>query len=150
MGLRCSCGVRSNPIATDLNVLFFFNEDETQRTGTLTVTVNACADTLDSSILTVSFVDQSGVIPNRSFTFTATSFDSVFCFTLEGLCAIDIIGTGLVTGEITPRGFLVRFTDQPSPTNDEVNVVFIPGFAQLIGSASVQPDLTFFGCPPTP
>mgnify|MGYP001082856639 CR=1 FL=1 len=74
MGLRCSCGIRSNPIATALNVQLFFTADQSTRTGTLSVTVNACADTQDSSTLIVSFVDQIGLTPNRSFTFTTRDF----------------------------------------------------------------------------
>lgn len=148
MGLRCSCGVRSNPIATVLEpVEFLFFGDDPPRRGTMTITVNACADTVESSTLIVNFVDQSGRTPNRSFTFTATLFEEVVCTRQGETCLLEIFGQGVVTGEITPRNFIVSFQNQQSPFLDDVLTVFIDGFGQLFNGRPVQPDLTFFGCP---
>jgi hypothetical protein len=150
MGLRCSCGVRSNPIAIDPDMQIAF-ADGNVRSGSLTLTINVCEDTPDSSTFIASFVDQSGMIPNRSFVFTATEFNEIRCVIIEGECSVIIEGIGLVTGEITPRFFQARFVDQPSPSSDQVTIFVIDAFASIVNiPPSVQPDLTFFGCPPTP
>jgi hypothetical protein len=150
MGLRCeSCGVRSNPTAAAVSISLNF-VDGGIRSGPLTLTVDACADRLDLSTVSVAFVDQSGQIPNRSFSFTSTEITSVTCSIVNNECRVLIIGMGLVTGEITPRQFILQVTDRPSPLPDRLQVFSITGFVSNTTLANLTPDLTFFGCPPTP
>lgn len=138
MGIRCSCGIMTNPVATGL-FPYFFLQDNSVRNGTITFTINACADRLEQSTLTATFVDQSGELPNRSFTFTSTNVTSVNCMDPEGgLCTIVIEGTGLVTGETTPRTFNFAFRD-PS-----VFGFTITGFGTNIAPQVVQPTPIYF------
>jgi hypothetical protein len=145
MGLRCSCGVRTNPIAVDPEIFIGFFQDGVNRRGPLTLTANICADTPELSTFTASFVDLTGGI--RSFVFTSTTITAISCDIFEGECIVTIMGMGLVTGELTPRQFTVRFTDRPSPLSDTLNIFTIVGFSTLVQVGELQPDLTFFGCP---
>ena len=150
MGLHCSCGVHTNPSATGTLDMFFF-EDSTTRPGSITLSVNACADRLESTTFTTSFVDQSNAGDDRSFTFSATpaNTESVICgFLTVDVCIVTIKGEGLVTGETTPREFEVSFTTGPSSSSDTLFNLNIAGLASgpVLGSADLQPDLTFFGC----
>ncbi|WNS76439.1 hypothetical protein RRV45_05360 [Bacillus sp. DTU_2020_1000418_1_SI_GHA_SEK_038] len=150
MGLVCSCGVRTNPSATG-NLDMFFVEDSSTRPGSITLAVNACADRLESTTFTATFVDQSNAVDDRNFTFTATSANtrSVSCgFLTVGVCIVTTKGEGLVTGETTPRAYEVSFTTGPPSSNDTLFNLTIAGFASgpVLGSADLQPNLTFFGC----
>jgi hypothetical protein len=92
----------------------------------LTPTVNVCEDTPESSSFTASFMDG-----DRSFVFTSTSITTVECQLIGGECNITINGMGLVTGEITPRNFIVRFIDRSTPLSDQLNLFVIVGFTNL-------------------
>jgi hypothetical protein len=142
MGLRCSCGVRTNPIAVDPDILMGFVG--TIRRGALTLTANICADRPELSTFTASFVDPT-VGDNRSFVFTSTTITQINCVILGGECTVIINGMGLVTGELTPRQFFVQITE-----NNTLTAFSIGDFAIILEVGELQPDLTFFGCPPTP
>ncbi|MEH7390864.1 hypothetical protein [Bacillus sp. JJ1474] len=151
MGLRCSCGVRTNPDAATENLDMFFFEDRSTRPGSITLSVNACADRLESTTFTATFFDQSNGGDDRSFTFSATpaSTESVSCGFLDAdVCIVDLKGEGLVTGETTPREFEVSFTTGPPSSSDTLFNLSIADFASgpVLGAADLQPDLTFFGC----
>jgi hypothetical protein len=150
MGLRCLCGVSTNPIAVDPEILLTFAGFE-NRSGTLTFTIDVCSDTPESSTFTATFVDQSGPIQNRSFVFTSTNISEIICQVVGGQCNVVILGMGLVAGELSPRPFTFSVVDEPSPLSDRLNVFAIDGFvtsSETIGQ--LQPDLTFLGCPTTP
>ncbi|WP_045522298.1 hypothetical protein [Neobacillus niacini] len=76
MGLRCSCGVRSNPILVQNNE-FFFDTFVSSISGTCTYTVDVCADRSLFNIFTFSFTPDD-LNPINSFTFTLTSTTDVF------------------------------------------------------------------------
>ncbi|MFB3164735.1 hypothetical protein ABLO26_25575 [Neobacillus sp. 179-J 1A1 HS] len=154
MGLRCSCGVRTNPISTTNVTLTFVDvEPREDRNGILTLTIDACADRPDQSTLT-AFVDQSGLIPNRSFTFTATDFEFVACGLVSGPvdieCRVQLGGIGLVTGQTTLFDFTFDLRNPESPLSDILEQIVIVNFANSLERRELQPALTFFGCPPTP
>ena len=149
MGLRCSCGVRSNPTAASPSITLDF-EDGGLRDGPITLTVDVCADSLELSTLSITFVDASCMLPNRSFSFTSTSITNVRCSDFNGACEVRIQGMGLVTGELTPRPFLVLLINRQLPLSDSLQVLIINGFLTNITNADLTPDLTFFGCPSTP
>jgi hypothetical protein len=143
MGLRCSCGVRTNPIAVDPDVAFGF-PDGIVRRGPLTLTANICADRPELSTFTASFVDLT-TGGTGSFVFTSTTITTISCDIIQGECFVTVSGMGLVTGEITPRQLFIQFTE-----NNSLNAFSIGDFAALIEVVELQPDLTIFGCPPTP
>ncbi|WNS76438.1 hypothetical protein RRV45_05355 [Bacillus sp. DTU_2020_1000418_1_SI_GHA_SEK_038] len=146
MGLSCSCGVRTNPVATSRFDMFFF-EDRSTRRGSITLSVNACADRLESTTFTATFTDQSDLGDNRSFIFSATPANtrSVSCgFVDVGECIVTIKGEGLVTGETTLRVFEVNFITRPSTLFNFIIDDFASG--PSFGSEDIQSDLTFFGC----
>jgi hypothetical protein len=147
MGLRCSCGVRTNPVSIAPNITMNF-VDGGLRDGTLTIAANACVDRLESSTFSATFVDQSGMTPNRSFVFTSTSVTNVICSPTSVDCIGSILGMGLVTGELTPREFSVTFQNRTLPFSDRLLVISIDGFVSNFTNADLTPDLTFFGCTP--
>ncbi|OLS34471.1 hypothetical protein BTR25_21855 [Bacillus sp. MRMR6] len=147
MGLACSCGVRTNPIAVDPDILIGFPDGMTRR-GALTLTANICADRPELSTFTASFVDPN-IVDNRSFAFTSTTFTTISCEIIQGECTVSITGMGLVTGELTPRLFFVQFIDSPSPLSDTLSAFSVGDFAAIIEVGELQPALTFFGCPTT-
>jgi hypothetical protein len=149
MGLRCSCGLRTNPIATG-TIIFTFIQGGVLREGTLTIAANVCADRLELSTFSAIFVDQSGMTPNRSFEFTSTSITSVTCTPVDGICRVSITGMGLVAGELVPREFLVIYDNFPSPLNDRLTTFSVFEFVANSTTPFLTPDLTFFGCPTTP
>jgi hypothetical protein len=146
MGLRCaSCGVQTNPIANGTITMTF--QDGVTRTGTITLRLDVCADSLTLSSVVASFDDQSGVIPERDFVFTATVITNVTCNLVNNECRVIISGMGLVTGEVTPRQFTITLRDRPIDVLTEFTIV---GFATNTLFPNLTPDLTFFGCPTTP
>jgi hypothetical protein len=146
MGLRCAtCGLQTNPTATGTITMQF--QDGVSRTGTLTLRIDVCADNLAISSVVATFDDQSGIIPERDFVFTSTVITNVTCDLVNNECRVGIVGMGLVTGEVTPRQFLLSFRDRPI---DLLTAFNITGFVGNISPSNLTPDLTFFGCPPTP
>lgn len=143
MGLRCSCGVRSNPILVQNNE-FFFDTIGSSISGTGTYTVDVCADRSLFNIFTFSFTPDD-LNPINSFTFTLTSTTDVICQTqIEG-CELELSGTGLITGETTPRSFTTRFFNVPdeSPINDFVLGIEIEGFGRTTSGSPSLNDLIF-------
>ncbi|QCJ44597.1 hypothetical protein FAY30_23400 [Bacillus sp. S3] len=146
MGLSCSCGVRSRPTATTLSITLNF-VDGGLRSGPLIITVDACTDRLELSTISVSFDDQSGLLPNKSFSFTSTSITGISCSDFRDDCAVSIQGMGLVTGEVTPRQFGVLLLNRPLPNSSRLQSLFIPGFVSNNTLGDLTPNLMFFGCP---
>jgi hypothetical protein len=68
-----------------------------------------CRTPLESSTVSATFLDQSGVTSNRSFTFTSTNITQVLCNVSDGECQVSIFGMGLVSGEKVPRKFVFVF-----------------------------------------
>jgi hypothetical protein len=150
LGLRCSCGVRSNPTSETPSVSFVF-ENGGFRSGSLTLTVDVCADSLESSTLSAVFVEHTALVPVANFVFTSTSITRVSCSPNDdGTCIVTIVGEGLVAGELTPRDFDLNLVNRPSPLNDRMTGFTISGFTNQNTLADLSPDLTFFGCPTTP
>jgi hypothetical protein len=142
MGLRCSCGVRTNPTAT-ASILFRFQNEEFFRIGPMTMRANICANR--RSTLSVTFDDESGMTPNRSFTFTSTDITEVNCTSVGGgLCEVSIVGMGLVSGELTRRQFQIILFEGIPGGNDLLVRLEITGFTDANGFFSLEPDLTFF------
>jgi hypothetical protein len=121
MGLRCaSCGVFTNPVAISQGTTNVFFEDLPGITtnGVATIFTDACSDTLDLSTASITFV--ATFDPTRSFVFTSTNITSVVC---AQDCTVIVDGTGLVTGENTPRQFEIVF--RPDNTVAFVIVGFV-------------------------
>jgi hypothetical protein len=141
MGLRCLCGVNSKTV---VNVSL--KTSDCRRNGPLTITVDACASRLALSTVSATFVDQSGRNPNRSFSFSSTSIQVVSCTQDNGTCIVRLAGMGLVSGETTPRQFIIAFRNNPDPAADQIIRFSITGFVDLVRIAYLKPDLTFIGC----
>lgn len=146
MGLRClSCGVFTDPSSTaEITITF---DDGDQRAGTLTLILDACQDRLEQSSVTIVFVDDSGLLPNRSFTFNSSELTSVVCNPINGgLCSVNIAGTGFITGQISPTGFSLNLLDNPSPLADQFISVNFFQFASSNTQADLLPELIVVGC----
>lgn len=137
MGTRCSCGMIVDATKNDVNVKF--NGINGNVKGTLSYIANVCADTLDTSTLTLTFVSNVGQ-PATSFTFqvgpsvTGTSFSSVTCSKDGNTCVITVSGTGQVTGYGGPafKTFTGEFRD--GVANDHVESFAITNFFAQTGS----------------
>jgi hypothetical protein len=150
MGLYCSCGVTTNPVSNTPSIQLRF-EDGQIRNESLTFAANVCADTLESSTLTASFIDLSGIIQTRNFIFTSVDISQVKCrLSPNGECEVAMTGVGLIVNELIPRQFVIVFIDRPPPLSDCVESFFISGFVINTTPGDLQPDLIFFGCPTTP
>jgi hypothetical protein len=147
MGSRCSCGVVTTPVAIAENVPFFFIDSQEIRTGIATYTADVCADTPELSTVTLTFLDTSGMVPNRSFTFTSTVVQTVNCESLS-TCTIFIAGMGLVSGELEPRAFSTNFVDSRDPFNpDRVDGFSITDFAAQTQVVVLESDsIMALGC----
>ncbi|OLS34467.1 hypothetical protein [Bacillus sp. MRMR6] len=101
---------------------------------------------VETSTVTAIFVDESGLTPNRSFTFTSTAIAFVGCFDFgQGFCELVIIGgMGLVVGETIPREFMLSLS-----INNQIGNFPIFDFTRFVEGGNLEPDLTFFGCPAT-
>jgi hypothetical protein len=147
MAVRCSCGVATTPVAIAENVPFFFIDSKEIRTGIATYTADVCADTPELSTVTFTFLDTSGMVPNRSFTFTSTVIQTVNCLS-SAACLININGMGLVAGETEPRAFITSFTDSRDPFNeDRVESFLITDFGAQTQAAILETDsILALGC----
>jgi hypothetical protein len=111
MGLRCACGfIIPNLPAINNPVLVQFFDPETQsfsisRLGNVTLDVDVCSIDLQGSFVTINFEQTSGETPDRSFTFNSVQINSVTCSTVDGVCFIQVIGSGQVEGETETRIF---------------------------------------------
>jgi hypothetical protein len=140
MGIRCSCGVTTNPVVTGNTFVTFLDQPNVGTPGTVTISADACADRLNLGTASITFTNSP-----RSFEFTSITITSVICSTIGDTCQIVVSGTGLVTGENTPRQFTIIFMDQSGIVNDSV-IFSIDGFA--IGNFQVPPgSFTVTGCP---
>ena len=123
MGLICSCGARSNPTSSG-EITLLFDDGET-RSETLTINVDVCEDRLELSTFTATFVDQSGMIPNRNFVFTSTEVTGVDCILVNNQCRVVINGMGLITGDPTLRGFFVVISNSLPHRNLWKSLIFL-------------------------
>ncbi|SDN52986.1 hypothetical protein [Bacillus sp. OK048] len=141
MGINCSCGVSSKTV-----VIINLKTTDCRRNGPLTITVDACANRLALSTVSATFVDQSGRTPNRRFSFSSTSIQVVSCTKENTSCIVRLAGMGLVSGETTPRQFIIAFRNNPDPAIDQLIRFSITDFVDLTRIANLHPDLTFIGC----
>jgi hypothetical protein len=143
MGILCSCGVLvTNAVSTNNNVKFVGQTGTTK--GDLIYNADVCVTTLETSTLSLVFVDtETGA---NSFTFTANAITSVTCKQEGQNCVVTVDGTGLVNGVQFP--FEAVFRDQvASAANDIVQSFVITGFFDQNGAAPVpQGTITALGC----
>ena len=142
MGLECTCGVLVNAVSRDNNVRF--NGQMGTVKGDLTYMANICVTTLETSTLSLNFVDtETGA---NSFTFVANSITSVVCKREGQNCEVTVTGTGLVNGVQFP--FEAVFRDQVASANvDIVQSFVITGFFNQNGAAPVaQGSIVALGC----
>jgi hypothetical protein len=143
MGLRCVCGVRTNPIAViqrPVTVSF----PEGLSTGIVTIFADFCPERPEISTVTITFVDTDNVEPNRNFVFTSTIINDFSCSVSPTACSAGVSGIGVVTDENIPRVFTLRFVGVPRFNT----VTFdINEFASIPPSGPIQPLVTFIGCP---
>lgn len=144
MGLTCSCGFII-PNLESITAVRYADTDEI-RVGDVIFDVNACDIRAEQSFANFTFDDNSGLSPDRSFSFVSTQIREVICFTQEGRCFIDILGDGLLNDETDARTFRVSLTVIPN-----VSVVLaefsVGSFANSGGANYNQEDVTIFGCP---
>jgi hypothetical protein len=148
LGIRCSCGVLVNAFNGNRTVLF----GRDMETGALTYLADVCADTLETSTLSLTFVNTDGGT-NTSFTFevgpliAGTEITSVECNgTGEGNCVIIVTGTGLKQGFLGSAllNFTAIFRDQAT---DSVQSFIINGFFDQNGIVPVVlGSITAQGC----
>jgi hypothetical protein len=150
MGVRCSCGVRVGlpftgvaAVSEDNQVSF---DNIGNRRGTITYTADVCADTLDTSTVTISFFQTSRQVTNLSFTGTSTEITSVECDRVDQNCQITVTGT--IQTQFGTFPFIAEFRDQnPNANVDIVQVFDIDGFFNQQGAAPVaQGSIVNQGC----
>jgi hypothetical protein len=141
MGLRCTCGVLVGLPFTGVEAIAT-NEEVTfegftgTRRGTLRYTADVCADSLDTSTVTISFVQTSGETPNLSFTGTSTEITSVVCNQMGMNCEITVTGT--IETEFGTFPFTAEFRDIVDTSNvDQVQIFEIDGFFNQQGDVPV-------------
>lgn len=145
MGLRCSCGVLV-PLAVATPQMVFFLDTQISRTGTGIFTANVCADRPELGTVTIEFVDTSGELPNRSFTFASTNIATVTCTPSGDSCIITVTGTGVVAGGGT-FSFSADYVDGGGLNDDFINFNILP-FAQTFGELPALPpgSVIALGC----
>jgi hypothetical protein len=148
MGLRCSCGAIV-PLAVATPLRFRFDSDGEIRTGTATYTANVCADRPELGTVTMEFVDTSGELPNRSFTFTSTTITNVNCSPFDGGCLVFLGGTGQVVG-VGTFNFQATLQDNGPLAFDNI-FIDISGFGQVVSPNPALPpgSVTALGCEPS-
>ncbi|MBS2967847.1 hypothetical protein J9317_03540 [Metabacillus sp. KIGAM252] len=150
MGVRCSCGVLVDASKDNVNVKFesiMGNEK-----GTITYTADVCFETLETSTLSLKFVNTDGP-PDTSFTFdvnpslSGTEITSVTCKQEGNNCVITVTGIGQKEG--FEGSALLSFTAvfRDGVGTDNVQSFDIPGFFAQTGAEPV-PDgsITNQGC----
>ena len=149
MGVRCSCGVIVD--ASKANVNFTFVGIPGSVSGTVLYFADVCRDTLSTSTLSLSFVNNNANGPSFvltvSPTIPGTSICSVTCRLDGDTCVVTVTGTGLKTGfdgtELV--GFTVVFRD--GPAEDKVQSFDIPGFsAQTQAETIPNGSIKALGC----
>lgn len=150
MGVRCSCGVIVNATKEDVNVRF--NGISGNERGTITYLADVCADTLETSTLSLTFVNTDGA-PDTSFTFnvgpslTGTAITSVTCRREGQNCVVTVSGIGLKTGfgGTAFLAFTAVFRDGVG--TDNVQSFDIPSFFAQTGAEPVpNGSITAIGC----
>jgi hypothetical protein len=134
MGLICPCEVSVNAFSENNNVSFEPSGGGTVE-GTLTYLAELCSAALETSTLSLSFVDTEFAGAN-SFTFTATEITSVVCDPTGQNCFITVTGSGTVTGQVGTFNFEAVFLD--GVAIDNVQSFFIDGFFDQNGAAPVD------------
>lgn len=144
MGMECPCGVIVNAVSRRNNVRF--NGQMGTVKGNLTYMANVCATRLESSTLSLEFVDTETMGGVNSFTFEANSITSVDCDREGQNCEVTVTGTGLINGVQFP--FTAEFRDQVASANvDIVQSFVITGFFNQNGAAPVaQGSIMALGC----
>ncbi|MCR2821961.1 hypothetical protein [Lederbergia panacisoli] len=142
MGVVCNCGVLVNAFSANNNVKFTSQTGTTK--GDLTYTADVCANSLETSTLTLSFHEAEVGINN--FLFTANAITSVTCKQEGQNCVITVQGTGLVNDQ--QYSFEAVFRDEvASAANDNVQSFVITGFFDQNGAAPVpQGSIVALGC----
>ncbi|MCJ8009854.1 hypothetical protein ACFFF5_19225 [Lederbergia wuyishanensis] len=142
MGVACTCGVEVNAFSADNNVKFTGQNGTTK--GDLTYLADVCVNSLETSTLSLQFVDtETGA---NSFTFTANAITSVTCKKEGQNCVVTVDGTGLVNGVQFP--FEAVFRDEvATAAKDNVQSFVITGFFDQNGAAPVpQGSIVAVGC----
>ena len=143
MGTMCPCGVQVDAIARDRNVQFVGMMGQVR--GNLTYAADVCVTTLSASTLSLQFED-TRMMGNRSFTFTANEITTVTCRRLGQNCEVTVTGTGTVGMMQYP--FVAVFRDQVASANvDIVQSFVITGFFDQNGAETVpQGSINALGC----
>jgi hypothetical protein len=141
MGVRCSCGAIVSGTSLEAEFEFFLGETIT---GTATYIANVCADTLELSSVSLTFIDtETG---GNSFIFNSDVIISVSCLSPGEECLINVFGRGTVVNGGTFE-FSVTFRDGGGLNNDFVDFFIIAGFADQVGTVTLPPgSVTALGC----
>ncbi|WP_060208393.1 hypothetical protein [Sporosarcina koreensis] len=144
MGIECPCGVIVNAVSRNHNVCFHGHIESVK--GDLTYMANVCVTMLDTSSLTLEFMDTESKGTSKSFLFEAKTFTSVTCCRDGENCEVTITGTGLVDGVLYP--FEAVFREQNTfPYVDSVRSFIISRFFNQNGAAPVtQGSIIALGC----
>ncbi|MFD1203669.1 hypothetical protein ACFQ38_00765 [Sporosarcina contaminans] len=144
MGNQCPCGVIVNASAANKHVRFLGHRGTVK--GDLTYQANVCVDRLQTSTLSLKFIDKDCDGRDHSFQFIADTILEVDCVNEGNCCLIGIIGSGTVNG--ARHDFAAIFMDQAPPeTTDRVKLFVIDQFFDQNGIVSVpQGTIMNQGC----
>lgn len=145
MGVQCPCGVRVNA-RSDNNNVKFENQMGTVK-GDLIYLADVCVTTLDTSTLSLQFIDTE--TPNaNNFTFTANTITDVECEQEGQNCKVTVTGTGTINGGTEVFDFVAVFRDVVGQAAiDQVQSFVIEGFFNQNGAAPVtQGSVVALGC----
>lgn len=145
MGIRCSCGVRTKPVAVSEVELFFYSVGDSS-SGTATFTIDICADRPQFGTFILNFNDSDNRNPDTSFTFTSSDIEVVICQNDFGYCQVKVNGTGYITGEIIPRTFSASVIPQVESYNGIVENVNISEFVQTSTVDESNIPIISLGC----
>ncbi|HEY2420271.1 MAG TPA: hypothetical protein VGI04_02575 [Neobacillus sp.] len=150
MGVRCSCGALVSATKENVNVKFVGINGNVK--GTITYLADVCADTLDTSTLSLTFVNNDGGT-DTSFTFevnpllAGTEITSVTCKREGNTCVVTVTGVGQKSGfgGAALLAFTAVFRDGPAV--DNVQSFDIPGFFAQTGAEPLpNGSITALGC----
>jgi len=142
LGVLCPCGALVNALSENNNVKFTGQNGTTK--GDLSYVANVCSSTLETSTLSLQFIDlETG---RNSFFFVADNITSVECKQEGQNCVITVTGTGNVNGQ--QFSFEAVFRDIVAQAQkDNVQKFTITGFFDQNGAAPVsQGSIQALGC----
>lgn len=145
MGVLCPCGVIVKARSNQNNVKF--NCQNGTIKGDLIYTANVCVTTLETSTLSLQFIDTETPYANN-FTFSANAITDIQCKKEGQDCKVTVTGTGTVNVNTRVYHFTAVFRDVVGQAAiDQVQQFTIVGLFDQNGTATVtQGSIVAVGC----